>query len=499
MKLLLAPVLAFALTIGTTAVTTVAQEQLSSTSQQQQQQQRASPASQGEKQDFRSASQRIEQKLEDAIERFNALQDRIADEKLPLSRKLNALEQELRAKRDEFQDVKRTLDTRTLNLSNLRKEVEAREEEAGYLSNLLSEYVRNFETRVHIAEMQRYEDTLETAKLAPENTNLSDREIYQRQAALVEASLRRLEDALGGVRFDGTAIAPGGREKPGTFVLVGPYAVFRSSDGETVGTIQEEIGSLQPHVKTFEQPADTQAVVGLVEDGQGELPFDPTLGSAHKVQQAEDTLAEHIQKGGAVMIPILGLAGLALLVGLYKWVRIATVRTPSTKQVRALVDAIGEENADKARKQAESIGGPVGEMLATGVQHMSEPRELIEEVMYEKMLATRLRLQKALPFIAITAASAPLLGLLGTVTGIIETFEMITLFGTGDVKNLSGGISEALITTKFGLIVAVPALLLHALLSRQARGVVDQMEKTGVAVVNAIMKTREKQPEKQAA
>jgi biopolymer transport protein ExbB len=179
------------------------------------------------------------------------------------------------------------------------------------------------------------------------------------------------------------------------------------------------------------------------------------------------------------------------------------VRKPSNKQVKALVDAVGEKNSEKAQKQAESIGGPVGEMLATGVQHMSEPRELIEEVMYEKMLATRLRLQKALPFIAITAASAPLLGLLGTVTGIINTFQMITIFGTGDVKNLSGGISEALITTKFGLIVAVPALLLHALLSRQARGVVDQMEKSGVALVNAIMKTREKksdeQPEKQAA
>ena len=448
---------------------------------------------------FSSASQRVEQKLEAAIEKFNEFQDRIADEKLPLTRELNELEQQLRAKREEFQDVKRTLDTRTLNVSNLRKEVDARKEEAGYLSNLLSEYVRNFETRVHIAEMQRYERTLETAKLAPENTNLSDREIYQQQAALVEASLQRLGDALGGARFKGTAIAPSGREKPGTFVVVGPYAVFRSNDGETVGTIQEEIGSLQPHVKTFAEAADTQAVVELVESGEGRLPFDPTLGSAHKVQQAEDTLLQHVRKGGAVMIPILGLAALALVIGLYKWVRIAMVNKPSEKEVKSVIDAIGAKNPDKAQKQAKSIGGPVGEMLATGVQHMGEPRELIEGGMYEKVLAPRLKLQKALPFIAITAASAPLLGLLGTVTGIINTFQMITLFGTGDVKNLSGGISEALITTKFGLIVAVPALLLHALLSRQARGVVDQMEKSGIAVVNAIMKSREKKPEQQAA
>lgn len=494
MKHSLPTALAFALAVGFTAAAAIAQETASSDAASAR-----TPAADTERDDFVSAAQRIEKRYEDARERFNELQERITQEKLPLTRKLSELEQELRAKRDEFQDVKRTLDTRTLNRQNLNEEVEARKEEVRYLSNLLNEYVRNFETRVHIAEMQRYEDTLETAKLAPESTNLSDREIYQRQAALVEASLQRLEDALGGVRFDGTAIAPGGREKPGTFVLVGPYAVFRSTDGETVGTIEEEIGSLQPHVRTFEQPTDIEAVSSLVANGEGRLPFDPTLGSAHKVQQAEDTLVQHIQKGGAVMIPILGLAGLALLVGLYKWVRIAAVRKPGDKQIKALVDAIGEKDPDKAQKQAKSMGGPVGEMLSAGVQHMSEPRELIEEVMYERMLSTRLRLQKALPFIAITAASAPLLGLLGTVTGIINTFQMITVFGTGDVKTLSGGISEALITTKFGLIVAVPALLLHAFLSRQARGVIDQMEKAGVALVNAVMKSREKTTEKQAA
>ena len=109
--------------------------------------------------------------------------------------------------------------------------------------------------------------------------------------------------------------------------------------------------------------------------------------------------------------------------------------------------------------------------------------------MYEQVLTTRLRLQGLLPFIAICAASAPLLGLLGTVTGIINTFKMITIFGSGDVKSLSGGISEALITTKFGLIVAIPSLLLHAFLSRKARGVVGRMEAAGVAFINQIGKT----------
>ena len=91
-----------------------------------------------------------------------------------------------------------------------------------------------------------------------------------------------------------------------------------------------------------------------------------------------------------------------------------------------------------------------------------------------------------LPFIAIAAASAPLLGLLGTVTGIINTFKLITVFGSGDVKTLSGGISEALITTEFGLIIAIPSLLLHAFLSRKAKGIVHRMETTAVAFLNKL-------------
>ena len=133
--------------------------------------------------------------------------------------------------------------------------------------------------------------------------------------------------------------------------------------------------------------------------------------------------------------------------------------------------------------------GPVGVMLQNGVEHLHEPRDLIEEVMYEDVLKTRLKVEGLLPFISICAASAPLLGLLGTVTGIISTFKLITLFGSGDAKTLSGGISEALITTEFGLIVAIPSLLMHAFLSRKARGVIHQMEAAGVALVNQISKT----------
>jgi biopolymer transport protein ExbB len=114
--------------------------------------------------------------------------------------------------------------------------------------------------------------------------------------------------------------------------------------------------------------------------------------------------------------------------------------------------------------------------------------------MYEKMLDTRLKLQSYLPFVALAASAAPLLGLLGTVTGMINTFKLITVFGSGDARTLSSGISEALVTTEFGLIVAIPSLLLYAFLSRKARRLTDLMEKTAVSFLNRIIPGRTPAP-----
>ena len=132
------------------------------------------------------------------------------------------------------------------------------------------------------------------------------------------------------------------------------------------------------------------------------------------------------------------------------------------------------------------MAGPSGRMLSAGARHLGEPRDLVEEVMFEQVLTERLKLQSWLPFVAICATSAPLLGLLGTVTGIMNTFALMTEFGTGDPKVLSSGISEALITTEYGLIIAIPSLLLHAFLSRKAKAIVDHMEKSAVQFMNHV-------------
>ncbi len=440
---------------------------------------------------FGQAAGTVQKKLEDSLVQLRALREQAAAEKIPLGRKLSELESQLSQVRLEYQQASRLVDTRTLDLTNLQNEIKSRREESAYLSNLLGEYIRNFESRLHIAEIQRYRDALETAKLAAENTGLSEQDIYQAQAKLLEVSLNRLHDALGGTKFDGTAVDSSGSIHHGTFVLVGPAALFESDDGRNIGTAEQRLGSLEPAVIPFGTPADAQTATQFFVRTQGLFPLDPTLGNAHKIEQTEETLIEHIKKGGPVMYPIFTLAGAALCVGLLKWLSMAFIRNPSQKRIASLLKALSAHNQKAAIEAAQSIGGPVGEMLLAGAEHLDQPRELVEEVMYEKVLSMRLKLERFLPFIAISASAAPLLGLLGTVTGIINTFKLITVFGSGDVKTLSAGISEALITTEFGLIVAIPSLLIHAFLSRKARGVINQMEKAAIAMVNQISRNTE--------
>jgi len=437
---------------------------------------------------FQSASQTAHRQLAESLEELAALNQEIASQKVPLSRRLNELEQELADLRKQYQDASKQLDARTLDVTNMRKSIAAHQEEQQYLSNLLAEYLRQFESRLHIVELQQYREAIDTASRTANAKDLSPQQVFQAQLTAVDVSLARLDAVLGRTRFAGRAVGEGSRGRPGTFVLVGPAALFGSDDGQSLGTAEQVLGSLEPTVLPFGDASDALAAAELVATGSGWFPLDPTLGHAHKVESTQETLVEHIRKGGPVMVPILLLAATALLVAVYKWMVLSLLRKPSPKRIEALLKAVA--SGDRAAMVAASaaIRGPVGQMLAAGVEHIDEPRDLIEEVMYEKVLATRLKVNRLLPFVAISASSAPLLGLLGTVTGIINTFKLITVFGSGDVKTLSGGISEALITTEFGLIVAIPSLLLYAFLSRKARGIVDQMEKAAIAFVNQISK-----------
>jgi biopolymer transport protein ExbB len=426
--------------------------------------------------------------LRAALDELSALRQQIEAERLPLAQQLAELEQRVLNERAALQRAQREEANQMVLLGVLRSEVQGHSNEVRALESLFGEYRRTLETRLPIAELARYREALREAAAAAEAPDLAPADKLARQLQFVATTLQRLEAAVGGDRFPGQALSPAGVVVKGIFLQFGPGSYFLSEDGAVQGVVEQRLNSPEPNVAEL-PPAHRAALRDLIAKGSGQLPVDPTVGNALRLQATRDPLAVHIAKGGPVMVPILALGAVALLIFTVKWLQVRRVRVATSTDLRAILAALEAGHRDVAERRARAIPGPVGEMLVGAVQHHREPKEYIEEVMYEKMLATRPRLERLVPFLALAAAAAPLLGLLGTVTGMINTFNMITVFGTGDPKTLAGGISEALITTEFGLIVAIPSLLLHAILSRKVKGVLASMEQTATAFINGLPDT----------
>jgi biopolymer transport protein ExbB len=191
-----------------------------------------------------------------------------------------------------------------------------------------------------------------------------------------------------------------------------------------------------------------------------------------------------IRSGGVIgwIIFFLGLFGLALVLLRTLFLQRASASTSK------ILDAVGGHvrRGDTAAAQdvLKRKKGSTSRVLAAAIRNLDRDREHLEDIVSESILHESSHLNRFGAFIMVIAAVSPLLGLLGTVTGMISTFDVITEFGTGDPKLLSGGISIALVTTELGLIVAIPMLVFGNLLSGWAEGIKDDMEKAALRVIN---------------
>jgi len=442
-------------------------------------------------QSFDSARTEASKDLRNALDELAEVRERIAKEKIPLIREVSSLEDKVRRKTAELDRLRRLRDNKDLGLTRLRDQVTAIDEQNEYAAGLLDEFVRSFETRIDFSERQLYKDAAEEARLALEDPDLSQADHFNAQIDVIGVAVDRLEKLVGGYTFEGKALAPDGDILDGTFAPFGPSVYFASEDGELEGVAITELNAAEAAIAVPDGNYGPQ-IRSFVETGEGEIPVDATLGKALKIDQQKDTPLEHINKGGVVGWVIIGLGLICLAVGIFKVIEIFSVKTADPAAVQGVITKIEEGDMANARTQAAGIGGAGGDMIRTGIEHADEKRGTLEEILYEKILAVRPKLERLLPFMALTAAAAPLLGLLGTVTGMISTFNLITIFGTGDASNLASGISQALVTTELGLIVAIPALIFHGLLARMARQKIGDMEQSAVGFINGVIGSRGK-------
>lgn len=200
-------------------------------------------------------------------------------------------------------------------------------------------------------------------------------------------------------------------------------------------------------------------------------------------QRKEKSPLQIVQDGGTIAWVIVGLGIFALLLSCVRTVNLYWVGRGLQVQGDSVEHAIKAKDFPLAEHICDNTRA-ISELLRVVLRSRDMPRDMQHDLMDEQILRIFARIDRFGQMILVAAAVAPLLGLLGTVTGMISTFDAITEFGTGDPRVLAGGISEALITTELGLIVAIPSLLLGNLLSGQADRLKNLFEAKGLQAAN---------------
>lgn len=351
-------------------------------------------------------------------------------------------------------------------------------ERMGNLGELFG-YVRQASGDVQAA----LEDSMVTAQMPDRTAFLSD--LAQRRELPTVPELRQLWSAMvteiaeSGrvVRFSAPVERTNGEKQDLDVVRVGVFNAV--SDG---AFLDWDTSKSRDHlIELARQPAARFA--GMARDLQGAsggavvpMAVDFTRGQILRAVVQSKTPMERVREdGGPVGYVIIGVGLFGLLMCLWKGFVLFTAGAKISRQMK-------REQADKSN--------PLGRVLAVYSDNPDSDIETLELKLDEAILRESAPIETGLSFIKVLYVVAPLLGLLGTVVGMIATFQMITLFGTGDPRMMAGGISTALVTTVLGLVVAIPLTLLHSFLQGKAKALIQVLEEQAAGIIARLAEER---------
>lgn len=267
------------------------------------------------------------------------------------------------------------------------------------------------------------------------------------------------------VRFSEVVTFANGEQRDTEVVRVGLFNVVSdvgylemNSDGSLSELPRQPDGRF---VATADEMMESQ-------DGYHDFGVDVTRGSILGLLVESPTITDRINQGGIVGYLIIALGIVGLLIAIWRWIGLTAASRKVTAQLK---------------RDSASTDNPLGRVLAAYEANRNADTDTIELKLSEAALKEMPQLTKGLLFIKVVSVVAPLMGLLGTVTGMIQTFQVITLYGAGDPKLMAGGISQALMTTVLGLCVAIPMVLLHTVVSGQSRKIVNVLQSQSAGLV----------------
>jgi len=302
------------------------------------------------------------------------------------------------------------------------------------------------------------------------------------------ATVSREAESCSEVRHVPGRVLLDGRVLEGRLLCVGKItSCFQSDDGLHAGLVHREPGAEIPILVVRGLSPRYKQLIRDAADSKGSVvPADVSDGWALARLQERKTFWERLLAGGPVMVPIGLVTLLGLIVICERLWFLLRVNINVDRFLASATEALHGRQFEEAEALCRRSRSPISRVVKSGIGLARDGGEHLEDVLEEAVLAELPILERGLTTLSVFAAVAPLLGLLGTVSGMIETFHTITVYGTGDARLLSSGISEALITTWAGLCVAVPLLLVHAWLARRVRKIVAHMERGALTLANAL-------------
>ncbi|WP_157209812.1 MotA/TolQ/ExbB proton channel family protein [Marinimicrobium agarilyticum] len=401
------------------------------------------------------------EKIETAKDKLESSSLSINKEKRAYAERLTSAEREVAQLREAAASIQREADEKLLSLQNLQERLKRWQDQEDYQRHLLQRYV----------------------SLVSENYLVSPKG-DDTGSAIIDWSLSYLDSATS-PSWEETEIAvSSGEFIHAQAIRVGPASWFVSSEGDTSGLYEVSPSRHLASYYTFDSDAHEE-LRQLISSGAGAPVFDPTQGRAIEIARNKETLVQHVKKGGLWIIPILFSGALALGIAIVKSIQLGRLSHPSQATLDKVETALTTNTPQSlgwAQNVFKSDNPPYQRIV--DIIASQPPSQGRDDSLFSHLAESRRQVEKYLGVIALTAAIAPLLGLLGTVSGMIKTFKMLTIFGSGDPAAVSGGISEALVTTELGLIVAIPALVVSALLSRKTKSYMHHLENTAIALNN---------------
>lgn len=410
---------------------------------------------QGRIEQTRVNQQREQQFLQNKNQQQQLLEQAIAQRK-QLEARSAQLEETHALQKAELDELSRRLEGRMGSLKEL----------FGHLQSATSETAVQLQTSMTSVDVPQRQQTLEQlADRLSQNRNLPRIEDieqiwYHKQREMVESGkVKHLSLPvinLNGERMQADVV------RIGAFNLISGnhYLQFIPETGKVVELPKQPPRYMLGNVEDFTES----------QSGDGLLPIaiDPTRGTLLNMLLETPDFSERIDQGGVIGYFTIAIGALGILLALER----IFVLVITTRKV-----------ADQKRFEKPDSGNPLGRILLAYEQHKHLDLESLELKLGEAILRERAPLEKYLTMIKIVSVVAPLLGLLGTVTGMINTFQVITLFGTSDPKLLAGGISEALVTTVLGLVVAIPTVFFHNLAQTRSKAVLMVLEEESTGLI----------------